>query len=83
MVVIGAPGGMIAPVFTISKLGSFSGPFRLPVYQALIRVPAGALVALAAVLVLQSGQIKGLVPRAATACSSSLIFGTPPTCCCA
>jgi hypothetical protein len=57
---VGALGGLIAAVFTISRLGGFAGPYRLPVYQALIRVPAGAAVALAAVLLLQSDQIKAL-----------------------
>jgi len=40
-----------------------SCPERLPVYQALIRVPTGAAVALAAVILMQSGQIKGLSPQ--------------------
>jgi hypothetical protein len=79
VVAIGALGGMIAAIFTISKLGGFSGPYRLPAYQALIRVPAGAAVALAAVLLLQSGQIKGLSPQSGLGLLAvALIFGYAP-----
>jgi hypothetical protein len=76
---IGAVGGMIAAVFTISKLGGFSGPYRLPVYQALIRVPAGALVALTAVVLTQSGQIKAIGTQSRLSVPAvALLFGYAP-----
>lgn len=79
VVVVGALGGMIAAVFTISKLGGFSGPYRLPVYQSLIRVPAGAIVALAAVVLLQSGQIQALSPQSGlSVLAVALLFGYAP-----
>jgi hypothetical protein len=79
VLVVGALGGVIAAAFTISKLGGFSGPYRLPVYQALIRVPAGSAVALAAVLLLQSNQIKGLSPQSGLGLLAvALIFGYAP-----
>lgn len=79
VVAIGGLGGAIAAVFTIAKLGGWAGPYRLPVYQALIRVPAGAAVSLAAVLLLQSEAIKGLAPQSGLAILGvALVFGYAP-----
>ncbi|MDX6720316.1 MAG: hypothetical protein QOJ63_2570 [Solirubrobacteraceae bacterium] len=79
VIVVGAMGGTIAGVFTVSKLGGFSGAYRLPVYQALIRIPAGALVALAAVLVLQSGQFGTVDPQSGlSVLVTALVFGYAP-----
>lgn len=76
---VGALGGLIAAVFTISRLGGFAGPYRLPVYQALIRVPAGAAVALAAVLLVQSDQIKALGAQSGLGILAvALLFGYAP-----
>jgi hypothetical protein len=77
--VVGMLGGMIAAVFTIAKLGGFSGPYRLPVYQALIRVPAGSAVALAAVVLMQSKQIGALSPQSGlSVLAVALVFGYAP-----
>jgi hypothetical protein len=79
VVAVGAFGGAIAAVFTIARLGGYGGPYRLPVYQALIRVPAGAAVALAAVLLLQSGQIQALSPQnGLNVLAVALLFGYSP-----
>jgi hypothetical protein len=79
VIAVGALGGAIAAVFTVAKLGGYAGPYRLPVYQALIRVPAGAAVSLAAVLLLQSGAIKGLNPQNGLAVLGvALVFGYAP-----
>jgi|HubBroStandDraft_3_1064219.scaffolds.fasta_scaffold18807_2 hypothetical protein len=76
---VGMLGGAIAAVFTIAKLGGFSGTYRLPVYQALIRVPAGAAVALAAVLLVQSKQISALSPQSGlSVLAVALLFGYAP-----
>jgi hypothetical protein len=76
---VGALGGLIAAVFTISRLGGFSGPYRLPVYQALIRVPAGSAVGLAAVLLVQSGQIKAFGAQSGLGILAvALLFGYAP-----
>jgi hypothetical protein len=76
---IAALGGMIAAIFTIAKLGGFGGPYRLPVYQALIRVPAGAAVGLAAVTLTQSGLITALKPESGLGVLAvALIFGYSP-----
>lgn len=75
----GMLGGAIAAVFTIAKLGGFSGTYRLPVYQALIRVPAGAAVALAAVLLIQSKQIDALSAQSGlSVLAVALVFGYAP-----
>jgi hypothetical protein len=77
--IVGMLGGMIAAVFTIAKLGGFSGPYRLPVYQALIRVPAGSIVALAAVVLMQSKQISALSPQSGlSVLAVALVFGYAP-----
>jgi hypothetical protein len=79
VVAVGAFGGAIAAVFTIARLGGYGGPYRLPVYQALIRVPAGAAVALAAVLLLQSKQIQALSPQnGLSVLAVALLFGYSP-----
>jgi len=79
VIAVGALGGGIAAVFTVAKLGGYAGPYRLPVYQALIRVPAGAAVSLAAVLLLQSGLIKGLTAQSGLAILGvALVFGYAP-----
>jgi hypothetical protein len=76
---LGAVGGTVGAVFTISKLGGFSGPYRLPVYQALIRVPAGALIALVAVVLAQSGQIKAIGTQSGLGVLAvALVFGYAP-----
>lgn len=75
----GALGGLIAAVFTVAKLGGFGGPYRLPAYQALIRVPAGAAVSAAAVVLVQSGQIKALDSQSGLGILAvALIFGYSP-----
>lgn len=77
--VIGALGGLIAAVFTVAKLGGFGGPYRLPAYQALIRVPAGAAVSIAAVVLIQSGQIKAFDSQSGLGILAvALIFGYSP-----
>lgn len=76
---VAALGGMIAAVFTLAKLGGFGGPYRLPAYQALIRIPAGAAVGLAAVLLVQSGQVAALkAQHGLGVLSIALIFGYAP-----
>lgn len=77
--VVGALGGLIAAVFTVAKLGGFGGPYRLPAYQALIRVPAGAAVSIAAVVIVQSGQVKALDSQTGLGILAvALIFGYSP-----
>lgn len=76
---VGALGGLIAAVFTVAKLGGFGGPYRLPAYQALIRVPAGAAVSIAAVVLVQSGQVKELNGQTGLGILAvALVFGYSP-----
>lgn len=76
---LGAVGGIVGAVFTVAKLGGFSGPYRLPVYQALIRVPAGALVALVAVVLTQSQQVKAIGTQSGLGVLAlALLFGYAP-----
>ena len=70
---------MIAAIFTISKLGGFAGPYRLPAYQALIRVPAGSAVALGAVILIQSHQVKSFTSQNGLGILAvALLFGYAP-----
>jgi hypothetical protein len=77
--VAGTIGGLVAALFTITRLGGFAGAYRLPAYQALIRVPAGALIGLAAAILIQA-QFVGVL-KAQTGLSLlayALVFGYAP-----
>lgn len=60
--VVGGFGGAIAAVLALAKLGSFSGPYNLTVYQALLRVPMASAVSLFAVVLLESNALAALKP---------------------
>jgi hypothetical protein len=78
-VLAGATGGLVAALFSITRLGGYSGAYRLPAYQALIRIPAGALVGLVAAILLQAQFIDVLKPQfGLSLLAYALVFGYAP-----
>lgn len=74
--IMGAFGGAIAAVFTITRFSGYTDPNGLPLYQALLRIPVAAAVALLGVLLLQSGVIDALKRQPADAILAySVLFG--------
>jgi hypothetical protein len=51
----GALGGALAMFFAVSKLDGFRGPYSLPMVQALVKAPVGALTGLLGALWMQNG----------------------------
>jgi hypothetical protein len=52
----GAVGGLLMALFALIRLKVFSGPVALPLWQAIVRIPAGAAAGLVGALLLQ-GQV--------------------------
>lgn len=63
MELAGVLGGIVAAVWALTRMTSFTGVLALPLWQALLRIPTGAATALLGVLVLQSGLLSALVPQ--------------------
>lgn len=75
----GGIGGLVAALFSITRLAGFSGAYRLPTYQALIRIPSGALVGLVAAILLQGQFIDVLKPQfGLSLLAYALVFGYAP-----
>jgi hypothetical protein len=76
---VGGLGGLLGSVLAIERLGGFSGPFKLPAYQALMRVPMGSGAATAGAVLLQSSLIGALKPQPPlTLLGYCLLFGYAP-----
>jgi hypothetical protein len=74
--VLGAFGGAMAAVFTVSRMKGIGGPYSLPAIQALLKLPAGSATALLGVLLLQNGLVTGFLPQRSGVISAyAVIFG--------
>lgn len=49
----GAAAGLLMAIFALIRLTVFSGPVALPLWQSLVRIPAGAAAALVGAMMLQ------------------------------
>jgi hypothetical protein len=56
----GALGGLVAAVFALRRLDAYGGPYALPLWQALLRVPSGAAGAVLGIFVMQAGILTSL-----------------------
>jgi hypothetical protein len=73
---MGALGGAIGAVFAINRFSGYTDPNGLPLYQALLRIPVAAAVALLGVLLLQNNVIDALKPQSADAVLAyAVVFG--------
>lgn len=77
--VAGALGGLVGAVFALNRLKAYGGPYSLPLWQALLRIPSGAAGALVGIFIMQSGVISNLAPQPAnTLVTYALVFGYAP-----
>jgi hypothetical protein len=70
---LGAFGGLLAALGAIQRLRGFRNPYNLPLVQAFLKIPAGALTGLAGIVLMQSGVIF-LEPQEGTALAAYAIF---------
>ena len=59
----GAVGGIVAGGFALRRLQAYGGPYALPLWQSLLRVPFGAAGALLGISIMQSGLITAVEPQ--------------------
>lgn len=76
VMILGAFGGALAAVFTLSRMKGVSGPYSLPSFQALLKLPAGSATALLGMLLLQNNMVTGFSPqRSGIVSAYAVIFG--------
>ena len=59
----GALGGLLAGVLALRSLAGYRGPYGLPVVQAVLKVPTGALTGLLGATFVQTGVIGAFMPQ--------------------
>ncbi len=75
----GALGGLLMALFALIRLTVYSGPVALPLWQALVRVPAGAAAGLVGAVLLQSQLFNAIVPQTRTGLLGyAVLFGAAP-----
>jgi hypothetical protein len=75
----GALGGLLMALFALIRLTVFSGPVALPLWQALVRVPAGAAAALVGVFLLQGEVLSSITPQSRSGLLGyAVLFGAAP-----
>jgi hypothetical protein len=75
----GAVGGLLMALFALVRLTVYSGPVALPLWQALVRVPAGAAAGLVGAVLIQSGLFSSIVPQNRTQLLGyAVLFGAAP-----
>jgi hypothetical protein len=75
----GAVGGLLMALFALIRLTVFSGPVALPLWQALVRIPAGAAAGIAGAILLQGQILSSIaVQGRAGLLGYSVLFGAVP-----
>lgn len=75
----GAIGGLLMALFALIRLNVYSGPVALPLWQALVRVPAGATAGLVGAILLQAQLLTSIVPQSRTGLLGyAVLFGAAP-----
>jgi hypothetical protein len=75
----GAVGGLLMAIVALIRLKVYSGPYALPLWQALVRIPAGAAAALAGGALLQGQVISTLSPQPRSGLLGyAVLFGAAP-----
>lgn len=73
---VGMAGGAIGALLMLLKVKLGGGPFTLPIAQAHIKLPAGAVISLLGLFVLQNGAIGIFTPQAGDALVAwAFVFG--------
>jgi hypothetical protein len=72
----GLVGGSVGALILLLNVKVSGGPFTLPIAQAALKLPAGAVIALVGLFVLQHGSLGVLMPQAGDALVAwALLFG--------
>jgi hypothetical protein len=75
----GALGGLLMAIFALVRLTVYSGPVALPLWQALVRIPAGGVAGLVGAAFLQSKLLSAFVPQARSGLLAyAFLFGAAP-----
>jgi hypothetical protein len=75
----GALGGLLMAIFALVRLTVYSGPVALPLWQALVRIPAGAVAGLVGAAFLQSKLLSAFIPQARSGLLAyAFLFGAAP-----
>jgi hypothetical protein len=75
----GALGGLLMALFALIRLTVYSGPVALPLWQALVRVPAGAAAALVGAFLLQGEVLSSITPQSRSGLLGyAVLFGAAP-----
>lgn len=75
----GAVGGLLMALFALIRLTVYAGPVALPLWQALVRIPAGAAAGLVGAALLQSKLLNSIVPQTRSGLLGyAVLFGAAP-----
>jgi hypothetical protein len=75
----GGLGGLLMAIFALIRLTVYSGPVALPLWQALVRVPAGAVAGLVGAALLQGKLLSSFVPQQRSGLLAyAFLFGAAP-----
>jgi hypothetical protein len=76
----GALGGLLMALFALIRLDVYSGPYALPLWQALIRIPAGSAAALVGVIFLQGKLLSAVASQndRTALLAYAVLFGAAP-----
>jgi hypothetical protein len=72
---LGALGGFVTALAALQKLRGYRNPYNLPLVQAAVRVPAGALTGLVGILILQSGAFQLDPAEGNAVVAYAIVFG--------
>jgi hypothetical protein len=77
--VAGAIGGLLMAVFALIRLKVYSGPVALPLWQAIVRIPAGAVAGLSGAAFVQGKLLNALAPQDRSGLLAyAFLFGAAP-----
>ena len=77
--VAGAVGGLLMALFALIRLQVYSGPVALPLWQALVRVPAGAAAGLVGAALIQGGTVSAIARQSRSGLIGyAVLFGAAP-----
>jgi hypothetical protein len=75
----GALGGLLMAIFALVRLSVYSGPVALPMWQALVRIPSGAVAGLVGAALLQGNLFTALQPQSRSSLLAyAFLFGAAP-----
>jgi hypothetical protein len=77
--VAGAIGGLLMALFALIRLTVYAGPVALPLWQSLVRIPAGAAAGLVGALLMQGSIVNAVVAQDRSGLLGyAVLFGAAP-----